>query len=713
MPRRLINSFHGGILCKERYQLKLCLTLILLMIKSISLRNWKTHLDSRLDFAKGTNVIVGPMGSGKSSLMDSISFALYGTFPSHNAKKVSLEETIMARPMKQEKAELKLWFDYNRKEYEVERTVKRSGTNEAYLRENGKLISGPKTTDVNNKVEEILEVNYDLFSRAIYSEQNEIDFFLKLAPSKRKEKFDELLGLDRYEKVRANAVTLTSRLKKIVEDRKAFLEEQKKKFDGKQLEDYEKKISEKNKEATEKIGEMGQTEQELKKKESTVKELEELEKEEKKLREEHIRTKSRLESVKEQIENSNKKIGGTDIKQIKEAFKEKEKKLEEFEQEKKSLKKETEEEEKILSEAREKKAALKNSLETNQRNSKNLDSLKGECPVCKRPLDKQHRQKLEKELEEETQKIAREISMIEEQLQKASHALTALRKKAEEREEGKEKLSKEIEELKKLIELHAELSEKEKQRKLLEGEVEKISTKISHSKFDEKKLLQERKEFLELREKNSRLRAEVSSTKELLKELEAGAQRIKEAQEQIKELEKQVALNGLATEKLSIFTSALKATQAELRSTMIETINEAMDEIWGKVYPYEDLQSVRIMVQEGSYEVMVKQRNGEWARVEGILSGGERSSAALTLRIAVSLVLTQNLGWIILDEPTHNLDANAVRGLSEMMRNHLPELIEQVFIITHDKEMENAASGRLYILEREKGSDGATRIIGE
>ena len=83
------------------------------------------------------------------------------------------------------------------------------------------------------------------------------------------------------------------------------------------------------------------------------------------------------------------------------------------------------------------------------------------------------------------------------------------------------------------------------------------------------------------------------------------------------------------------------------------------------------------------------------------------------MRVATSLVLTQNLGWIILDEPTHNLDANAVRELSEMMRSHLPQLIDQIFIITHDKEMENAASGKLYMLEREKGNDGATRIVGE
>jgi DNA repair exonuclease SbcCD ATPase subunit len=73
-------------------------------------------------------------------------------------------------------------------------------------------------------------------------------------------------------------------------------------------------------------------------------------------------------------------------------------------------------------------------------------------------------------------------------------------------------------------------------------------------------------------------------------------------------------------------------------------------------------------------------------------------------------VLTRNLSWIILDEPTHNLDGNIVRYLGKMMRESLPELIEQVFVITHDKEMEKAASGKLYILRREKENNQPANV---
>ncbi len=683
------------------------------MIKSISLRNWKTHLGSRLEFVKGTNVIVGPMGSGKSSVMDAVSFALYGTFPSQAARRVSLEETIMDRPMKQERATVKLEFDYLGKDYAIERIVKRNSMNEAYLREGGRIISGPKPTDVNAKVWEILEVGYDLFSRAVYSEQNQIDYFLRLSPSQRKEKFDELLGLDRYERVRANAGTLFNRLKKNMDDRRAFLEELRKKFDGRQLAEYEKKILEKTKELAAKKTGFDSVGKEIERGEALLKRLDAGEKAHKTLSDSYIKFKSRADALKEHTEKAREKLRGTDVKKLSAQMQGLEKEIAAQEQERGNLKKQLDAVEKNLAELGEHRAVLRSALGQNARTAKGASSLGANCPVCKRPLGAHDRKKLETELEEENVRISKEIEKAEGHIQKALPQAEALRKKIEACGNGREGLAREIEAARRNLDALAELQEKEKALGGAQAETEAYRKELEKFAFDGNALSLQRNAASSLREKAAKLRAEIGADGELLRELEIGLARTREAAAQVQELEAQTARGNVSLEKLSIFISALKATQADLRNTMIETVNEAMDEVWGKVYPYGDLTSVKIAVQEGSYEVMVRQRSGEWARVEGILSGGERSSAALAMRIAVSLVLTQNLGWIILDEPTHNLDANAVRELSEMMRTHLPQLIDQIFIITHDKEMENAASGKLYVLEREKGSDGATRIAGE
>ena len=60
------------------------------MIESIELRNFRSHGSTSLRFGPGTNVIVGVMGSGKSSAMDGLCFGLYGTFPALKSRRIQL-----------------------------------------------------------------------------------------------------------------------------------------------------------------------------------------------------------------------------------------------------------------------------------------------------------------------------------------------------------------------------------------------------------------------------------------------------------------------------------------------------------------------------------------------------------------------------------------------------------------------------------------------
>ncbi|HLC79985.1 MAG TPA: AAA family ATPase [archaeon] len=680
------------------------------MIKSIYLENWKTHLKSQFEFAKGTNVIVGISGAGKTSITDAISYALYGTFPSLAARKVSLEETIMSKPLKQQTTTIRLEFDYSNKSYQIERTSRRNGMSEATLREGTKIIAGPKTTDVTKKVTEILEVNYDLFSRAIYSEQNQIDFFLKLSASQRKEKIDELLGLDRYERVRTNAVTLLNRMKKINDDKKAFLQEQRKKINPVQISEYEWKLKQKREEIAQKEKEMENVQKLFLQKELAAKEIEKKEKEHKSIRELEISKKSKLESLQAQIENAQKKSQGHDLTSTQEVLLKMATELEKLHLAKKSLEdlaKAAQREENGIGE---KLAVQKNLLLSNAKRMKEAKDLEGKCPICCRPLSEHDKKKLDEEIKGEEESISRQSIILQKELEQQSKKSKEIISQIEKNTRQCEELREKIQTLTRLLEIAQEIKDKKFQKEKLEEELAKIHSSLLEMKFDEKDAIKSREQYYEAREKHSKIKIEINATKELIAELETAERRIKEMQSQIEELEAQTKISEKNMEKLSMFTSALKSTQAELRNVMIDTINQAMEQLWPKIYPYQDILCVKLTVDEGSYEIMVRQVSGEWIRVEGILSGGERSSAALTLRIAISLVLTQNLGWIILDEPTHNLDVNSVKELSEMMRNHLPQFIEQIFIITHEKELEYAASGKLYTLEREKERDGVTKI---
>jgi DNA repair exonuclease SbcCD ATPase subunit len=169
-------------------------------------------------------------------------------------------------------------------------------------------------------------------------------------------------------------------------------------------------------------------------------------------------------------------------------------------------------------------------------------------------------------------------------------------------------------------------------------------------------------------------------------------------------------LEALAKD-LSVFVEALRQTQGELRKEFVEAVNFTMNTLWQIIYPYQNFIGVRLGVEEGDYVLQLQDRTLQWVDAEGAPSGGERSIACLVLRIAFARVLAPHLRMLVLDEPTANLDSNAVKLLAETLRENMGEIMEQAFIITHDDTFEEAVTGNAYRFDRDKQSDGVTKII--
>ncbi len=798
------------------------------MIKRIRVQNWRTHKDSELFFSKGTNVLIGKMGSGKTSIMNAICFGLYGTFPELHRKETNLDSIIMNRPSEENEAKVELDFEYEGKKYKIIRNIfKGKKTNQAKLfvlkpfGEEKKLIAGPLVTQVSDRVEKILDLNYNLFSRAVYSEQNQIDFFLKLSPKDRKEKFDELLDLAKYEKARSNAVSVKNMLKKLADEKIVQLKEISQRFDLKELEKAKKKIiklkkeikkTEQTKESKKKTVlelEKKAKELEVKRKEfknlenkkleiKTLKErlkidLQELEKKAlvnfndlNKTKQEITKTKQEIELLKEKEsalikiiqkiefkENLLKRIDN-EIKDIQEKLPNKastEEKLKEQETElEKKIetlqKKETETQQKIenllkQAESSEKDIFLnENTILKEKEFLKHLSDAKHSCPVCKNKLEEKKRselinekkasikkaetivkQKKETSLKERT-KISEQKKILEELKKEINdskamkHIFADLKQKIKElieKENEKQTISNELNEEKKQLTNYTkneiEKNKKEKEEKIIklektielinkkeklllkEKEFQKIEKQLKIINFDEDFERNISKNLEKEKEQLNSLNREKEVKKETLFEVQELKKKIDENSSMLNKLEKQIKILQKNSEKMSIFVNALRHTQAELRIQMIKTINEALGEIWAMIYPYEDFNSIKMEIENGSYEVKIKTGSTNWQKIEGTLSGGERSAVALAIRIAFSLVLARNLSWIILDEPTHNLDSASVEKMAEMMREKLPEIVNQIFLITHDKEMEKAASSNLYLMEREKNINGITKPV--
>ncbi|MEM4327145.1 MAG: AAA family ATPase [Candidatus Diapherotrites archaeon] len=681
------------------------------MIRRLVLKNWKTHYDTTLEFVKGTNVIVGKIGSGKSSVLDAVSYALYGTFPALNSRKVSLDEVIMVRPSIQNSALVGLEFVYAGKNYLVRRILRRNGVNEAELRENGNLISGPKTSDVNRKIEELLEVSYDLFSRAIYSEQNQLDAFLKMTPSQRKEKLDELLGLDKYELVRSNAVTLSSRFRKLSDDKRKFAEEQKKKIDFNKFEEYKKKVVEKQSEILSLEKSLVDLDNIVREKKENLDFLVDLEKKHVELEKRLTSLSSKISSLRDDCVFIEKKISGLSFDELSKKKAELGKKIEFLVAERSAIKKEQDTLRSLLVSLKEDKASLKADLVRLEKSISSIDSISGSCPVCKRPMLEHEKSFLLKEFLEEKKRVESLISEKDSLLKSHEASIDNIVSKDKSLENDLEVFKKQFFEIDSLLSSASELEKKKISLESYEKEFSSLSSELNSLGFDSERLRLARAEFSNYSSDLEKTKVMLKSSKELLDEINRSISIFENSLKNVSLLEDEANSLSYYSELVSIFVNALASAQVELRELMIDNINVAMSEIWPKIYPYGDIQGVKLVLVDGNYEIFAKGLNDELVRVEGILSGGERSCVAITLRIALSLVLTSNLGWIMLDEPTHNLDSSVVSRFAVTIGERLPELIGQVFIITHDKSLEVAGTGKLYHFEREKESQGYTKVF--
>lgn len=681
------------------------------MIDSVHLQNWRSHQDSVLEFKPGTNVLVGVMGSGKTSVIDAICFGLFGTFPALSNRRVTLDEIIMQKPQSASQATVRLAFSYNNKPFIVERTIFRDNkSSQAKLYCNNHLIAGPKPGEVTERIQRELHVDFNLFSRAVYSEQNQIDFFLRLSPRERKQKFDELLEIHKYETARQNAVLVANRIKRIAQDKQKWVTEQENRFNPNEIplllsqiqykkqeqQNWEKKTIEFESHAI-------QIETEIKKLETVFLAVQALEREIALAQTRFLELEKNASRIQNQLQNKTSAELSNELQQANEQKK--------IQQEKKNeLRKQLEKTAQEILFFSQQEHTFSEKIRELQSDFVQINQLTGQCPVCRKSLAEHEKQSLQNEIQEKRTEFEQKQSDVKQK----KVSFQELHKKTQNELDNQETV---------LQQTHVKQTRLENQltyanefnriKSALQTEEQKlIQLKKQQTVFwDENELKKLRNQFVEFKTKTAQAKQQSVSCVELILSLQTQLQTVTQTQHQLAELKTDIHTLEKTAEQLGIFSNSLQTVQATLRETLLEAINLALSDLWHKTYPYSDLRSIQIAITEGDYEIMAKNKQNQWLRVEGNLSGGERSTVALCIRIAFSLVLTQNLGWLILDEPTHNLDSKTVQELSQLLKYQLPELVGQLFIVTHDPQLENAATGCLYEIQRDKNQDGVSQPI--
>jgi len=778
------------------------------MITRVKLINWKSHLDSELSFSKGVNALFGIMGSGKTSVMQAIAFGLFGTFSALGSRRLGIDDLIMAKPHAKQHASVELEFVANGKTYAVKRSIDRGKGSSAEIRENGKLLE-VNPQGVTREIERILQMDYDLFSRAVYSEQNALDYFLQIPKGKRMQQIDEMLKLDRYEKAREAAVSIRN---KLFERRKEML---------RVIEDVkERKLDER----------IAVFEREIRKKETEAEELKEklsfAEKGRRKLSEkvvayesqhelliEAIRKsdalRSRISEMQKQLESRKMKLKGvktsaealkemnagiiklearldekeSEIRIIRESVSSKNGKIHFLREQVKEAKvrlsasKENEMKfrkiEKALGEDPDKK--LEEMLKSAEKLKKNLYSLEAEknemqrsltelrtagdkCPVCESALASdrkkelvEHRLKhigeIDVSISEALKKLTRENAVCDE-FRRNIDQYTGLKKELKDIEPLKDRIMENDDKISMLMKevnaIAADIRKKEAEEKTMRFSLEKLrlkknrhadmlkekeefehltEEKEAHEKqlkgLDRQRVSLERKlwgrdikkmrsELQEVVGVSRGLETKLNDADEMLRDKKAGLKDLEEQRDVFVQYKRDATKYEKTIEAMDVFISVLRNTQDQLRDEFLKTVNYIMNQIWGELYPYGDFSEIRLLVDK-DYVLQLKSAK-EWMNAE-VVSGGERSLASLALRIAFSLAFTPNLRWLILDEPTHNLDRNAIEHFGSVLKDRMENIIDQVFLITHEERLSDYITGSAYHLERDKEADGVTKVL--
>ncbi len=161
-----------------------------MIIKSVRLKDFISHADTRINFPLGVTALIGPNGAGKTSVIDGIIFGLFGERV--RGDKIT---DIIRRGTKS--AEVEVVFEEGGREYTLRR-IRKSSTMEVSLARDGKTLA-IGNSEVLAEVLRLLKMDRETAVSSIFVRQGEVASLVDADPKQRKLLMGKLVGLDRLE----------------------------------------------------------------------------------------------------------------------------------------------------------------------------------------------------------------------------------------------------------------------------------------------------------------------------------------------------------------------------------------------------------------------------------------------------------------------------------------------------------------------------------
>ena len=686
------------------------------MITSIELGDFLAHSNTKLEFGNGVTVFVGNNGAGKSSIIDAITFALFGQ---HTRKS---NKGLIKRGATQGFS--KVVFSVNGKQYEAVRKIDSKGTLSAKFSdttndEQIEIAAGERKQfgeSMTHEVEKIIGLDFEKLKIASIVQQGELNAIINAKPKEFKELLNAIIGIDKLDVASESMKTVNKEFREKIKEGVGYddthieillrdLENTQNEIqiaipEKQQLESKQKEIQikldelrEKVETETPKIDKINQLE--LRKKElveyakKAIDDIQyEISQNERKIRDcegcfEHIEIKKDLESKIEKVEQA---IDDT-IKKIQQA------------------------------------SGQIASLKEKQSLASKLQLKDNKCPVCDSEVEKLNPLFQEEHLKQEIIQLQEEVSSKEkenemykqkkkdfsEKLQDSRNAEATLRAHSITSKEELVKIQEDVKTKKQNIqnipkdkENLSEISQIDTHAKTIFENITKLETETKG--FDEYEFSKLKESINEKQRTLSQIDQQLGAISEKISKGEGQIKVIQSAVTELKIVKEYVEnLNEIQT---NIF-SRDGPVATSLRSWALNTISAKASEHLTLL----NTKIQRIALSEKTRDISIAcYSKSEVLDLES-LSGGEKVSVALALRLGMaSLLGASNLNLMILDEPTTHLDAERKKSLvgvlSQLSNISNAETQMQFLIITHDTEIfEDSSVEQIYKFEStEKGS---------
>lgn len=160
--------------------------------------NYKGEQPVEIEF-EDLNGILGETGAGKSSIIDGITFPIWKTSPRLKGRGIKLSDFC------DEGGFCEVEFEKNGNLYEIRRGIS-GGSSFVVLTENGERYPETKPTIIDEKINEIIGMEYDAFATTAYIPQDEVKDIILSTPSQRLELFKKIFKLNVFDTAKKIAI---------------------------------------------------------------------------------------------------------------------------------------------------------------------------------------------------------------------------------------------------------------------------------------------------------------------------------------------------------------------------------------------------------------------------------------------------------------------------------------------------------------------------